>query len=66
MTDFSTTANALNMLVELVGVIFLFHAVEKRDERWRIFPGVFCLLLLLMLIYIPIIPWINSTHNYST
>lgn len=65
MTDFSITVNALNMLVELVGVVFLFHSVENRDEKIRIIPGLLSLLLLII-IYIPIIPWINSTHNYST
>lgn len=65
MTDFSTTVNVLNMLVELIGVIFMFHAVENRDEKRRVISGLICLLLLVF-IYIPIIPWINSTHNYST
>lgn len=65
MTDFSTTVNVLNMLVELIGVIFMFHAVENRDEKCRVISGLICLLLLVF-IYIPIIPWINSTHNYST
>lgn len=65
MTEFSLISNFLTMLIEIVGVLFLFHGLEKKEEKRQAMLGYFFLFALLTLIYIPIIPAMNASRVYS-
>lgn len=64
MTEFELPVHALNMAVELSGVLFLFRTVESRDEKWKIVPALLSLMLL-GIIYMPVFPYIKANNDYS-
>lgn len=65
MTEFSLLSNFLTLLIELAGVLFFFRRLEKREERRLRALGLIWLAALLTVVYIPVIPSLNFSRDFS-
>ena len=64
MTISGMIIGIVSMLGEIIGVLFLFHRLENREERVYRIIGLACLLILTV-IYLPIVPSLGAERIYS-
>lgn len=64
MTDFSLLTNSLSMLIEMLGVLYFYRNIPAKSENRHTLAGCACLLLLIF-IYVPLVPMLNSSTDFS-